>query len=167
MPLLREDVIHIAVRQHSRLNDWQLIAGQYPNGSDDELPPLNIVDPHLACDDSPDHRRHSKNKIVPDLVSCKGNVMLITEMKPGYSPQDESKLEHLIFAERPRLITALKALLASRRIQLRVPLEELTFVPALGFSESAPYKKNARFCYFKVKNLKEVLFEGNALVPAL
>ena len=32
---------------------WRLIAGQYPGGSDDELPALNIVDPTVARDNSP------------------------------------------------------------------------------------------------------------------
>ncbi len=75
MTHIRQDLVHYSVREFLRSKGWQLIAGQYPNGSDNELPPLNVLDPNLARDNSPDPRRHSKNKYVPDLVACKQKLM--------------------------------------------------------------------------------------------
>src|SRR5688572_15311634 len=106
---MREDLIHVAVRRVLRNNGWSLVAGQYPNGSDDELPPLNIVDPLVACDDSPDPRRHSLDKLVPDIVAGNGRLLIIAEHKPRYFPDDAIKLSDLIETKRTRLITALES----------------------------------------------------------
>ena len=163
---MREDVIHLAVRLFLRGAGWQLIAGQFPDGSD-ELPVLNIMDPTLACDNSPDHRRHSMNKFVPDLVAYRGQVVLVVEMKPSYSSKDERKLEELLTVRRHDLLTALKSLVSRHRIEIPIPVDDITFIPCLGFHESARYIRNPFFCYFKVKNLTSVIFEGNTTMPDL
>ena len=167
MTRVREDVIHFSIRQFLRRAGWQLVAGQYPNGSDDELPPLNIVDPVLACDSSPDHRRHSKNKLVPDLVAYKQNIMLIIEAKPSYSLEDEKKLESLLADRRNDLLSALQDLVTTRGVVLPVPIQQLVFVPCLGFGASTRYQRKTNFCYFKVSGLSSVTFEGNAVVPTI
>ena len=77
--LLREDAIHLTIRKELKKRGWKLIAGEYPNGSDDELHSLKVVDPFFARDESPDHRRHSINKLVPDLVAYKDSSFLIIE----------------------------------------------------------------------------------------
>lgn len=64
-----EGHIHIVMRKFLKSNHWLLIAGDYPGGSDHELFPLNVVDPAVARDHSPDPSRHSLGKIVPDLVA--------------------------------------------------------------------------------------------------
>jgi len=167
MTRLREDTLHVSVRHFVRQAGWQLVAGQYPGGSDDELPPLNVMDPVLACDHSPDPSRHSKNKLTPDLVACKHNIMLIIEMKPTYSLGDERKLEDLLTSRRGDLLSALRDLVATRGVVLPVPLQQLVFVPCLGFGPSSAYSRKASFCYFKVSALSGVTFEGNAVVPAI
>jgi len=54
-----EGHIHLAMRQILIAQGWSLIAGELPGGSDHDLYPLNVVDPALARDRSPDPRRHS------------------------------------------------------------------------------------------------------------
>ena len=167
MSKLREDLIHFAVRRFLKERGWQLVAGQYPNGSDDELHPLNIVDPLLACDNSPDHRRHSKNKFVPDLVACKGSNMLIVEMKPTYSRKDEAKLIKLLSERRPHLLSALEDLVETRGVKLQSEIADLVFVPALGFSGPAPYQRNQGICYIRVRSQSSVVFQGNEILPSI
>ena len=167
MARLREDVIHFSVRRFLRENGWLLIAGQYPDGSDDELPSLNIMDPMLARDNSPDPRRHSQNKIVPDLVSNKGDIILIIEMKPSYSYEDEHKLIDLLEDRQEDLLVALEDLRMNRAISLMAPLRELSFVPCLAFGASSRYPRNPDFCYFKVWDLHSLDFEGNAIVSRI
>jgi hypothetical protein len=167
MARLREDVIHFAVRRFLRDNGWLLIAGQYPDGSDDELPTLNIMDPIFARDNSPDPRRHSQNKIVPDLVSNKGNIILIIEMKSKYSPEDEQKLIGLLEERRDDLLVAMENLIRNQGINLIVPLRELSFVPCLAFGASSRYIKNPDFCYFRVRDLNSLKFEGNSIVSKI
>lgn len=162
---MREDNIHYAVRQFLKNSSWRLIAGQYPNGSDDELPPLNVVDPFLARDNSPDPRRHSKNKYVPDLVACKQEIMFIIEMKPLYSAKDEAKLQILLTERREHLVFAIEDMVKIRGVEITCPIQSIIFVPCLGFGASSRYPRNPRFCYFKVKDLSTVIFEGNSVVP--
>jgi hypothetical protein len=89
-----ETFVHVAIRKFLKDNGWKLIAGQYPGGSDDELHTVNIYDPLLAKDQSPDHRRHSFGKLVPDLIAYKNQTILIVEAKPEYSPSDKEKLKY-------------------------------------------------------------------------
>ena len=156
MPRLREDLIHMAIRQYLKRFGWRLVAGQYPDGSDDELPSLNIMDPFLARDYSPDHRRHSKNKLVPDLVAHKDRRILIIEMKPNYQKGDEIKLLELINKRRHDLLLALRELMSTRNISLPEPLEDLTFIPCLGFSDGARFNANSQLCYFLVSDVDTV-----------
>ena len=75
---------------------WSLIAGEYPGGSNHELYPLNVVDPVVARDRSPDPRRHSFGELIPDLVALLGRELLIGEAKVKYDDGDRQKLEELI-----------------------------------------------------------------------
>ena len=164
---MREDLIHVAVRRFLRQSNWQLIAGQFPNGSDDELPTLNVVDPTVACDGSPDPRRHALDKIVPDIVAYNRGILLLAEHKPRYSPADEKKLEGLLTERRADLILALKALVEGGRVTISTPIDRLVFVPCLGFSASSRYTHNPNFCYFKIRDIDNVDFVGNTIVPTL
>lgn len=163
----REDFIHFQVRNLLKQHSWILLAGQYPNGSDDEVPSLNIMDPELARDKSPDHRRHSKNKLVPDLVAQKGYKILVVEMKPKYSSEDEYKLFEMIHNRRNDFLTSLNALIETRKVETNsYPLEKLVVVPALGFSSISQYPRNEKICYFLVEN-SSVHFIGNDQIESL
>lgn len=161
---MREDHIHFSIRQFLLREGWFLFAGQYPDGSDHEIPALNVVDPTLARDKSPDHRRHSKNKIVPDLVALRGTTMLIVEMKPRFSKEDEEKLKNLLDLRRRDLLKAIADLATRRKVDLPALPEELLLVPALGFEAGSPFPQDDRFGYLLVKSLEEVQFLPNRLV---
>jgi hypothetical protein len=164
--MMREDFVHVAVRRHLRARNWQLIAGQYPNGSDNELGALCIVDPSVACDNSPDPRRHSQDKIVPDLVGGKANFILLIEMKPSYSAADEQKLVGLLTTRRDDLVIALSGYATARMIVIP-KVTDIVFVPCLGFAARSKYPANPLFCYFAVHDLDNVTFTGNQVLPSL
>lgn len=167
MGLLREDYIHYTVREYLKEQGWQLLAGQYPDGSDDELHPLSVTDPVVARDASPDPRRHSRDKLVPDLVAAKGSVLLIVEMKPTYSVVDEQKLRRLLGERRRDVIAALKRLLSLLKVALSEPVDELALVPCLAFSSGSPYPRHADFCYILLKEGGECTFERSASLKSL
>lgn len=164
---MREDVVHVSVRAHLRAAGWCLLGGQYPNGSDDELPAINVMDPVLARDCSPDHRRHSKNKLVPDLVATRHRFLLVIEMKPEYSAEDEQKLRTLLAERRHDFLAAVRQVMEARETCLCTPLTRMTIVPALGFGATSGYTPSADFCYFRVSQLYSVSFEGNPVLPVL
>ncbi len=157
MPKIREDIVHYAVRQYLKQKGFSLIAGQYPNGSDDELSALNIMDLELARDNSPDHRRHSMNKIVPDIVAYKSSFLLFIELKPTYSSADELKLTNLLRKRRRDLEIALRAFRPLKSFPVGVDeLLASEFVPSLGFGFSSRFPYNEQFCYFLVKDVNTV-----------
>lgn len=154
-----ETYVHVAIRSFLKKEGWLLIAGQYPGGSDDELHTLNIVDPELAKDGSPDHRRHSFGKLVPDLIAYKEKNILVVEAKPEYSQNDREKLIYLINDRRTNFVSDLEKFLHERNIQINLPLNETSFVPALAFLDEFNAPDND-FCYLKVTDLKTVRFEN-------
>lgn len=164
---MREDLIHYSVRKKLKANGWKLIAGQYPNGSDDELPPLYVVDPYLARDNSPDHRRHSKNKFVPDLVAVKDNIILIIEMKPKFYLKDELKLETLTTERVQDLKNSIVSFCNHQVNALEKEIEYYIFLPCLGFDNKSHFKINPKFCYFLVSDENNTQFQGNQLLTKL
>lgn len=163
---MREDYIHFYVRQALKEAGWTLIAGQYPNGSDDELPCLNVIDPVLARDNSPDHRRHSMNKLVPDLVAAKAQNILVVEMKPAYDSGDEDKLMNLLTERRAHFVFCLSTLLQKRGLKLEGDIYAMRIIPCLGFSRPKRYPRKAGFTYFYV-NDDRVVFDGNGILSAI
>lgn len=149
---LTEGHIHVAARRLLRREGFILLAGQYPGGSDDELCALNVVDPTVACDDSPDPRRHSDGKLVPDLVALRGNVLLVVEMKPDYSEDDYRKLLVIRDQRRSDFNAALTRLSASRSVPVPSPTT-LRFVPVLGFHAKAKHVPDPQFGYLLVESL--------------
>lgn len=132
---LTETSIHIAARRLLKSDGWRLLAGQYPGGSDDECSPLYIVDPAVARDNSPDPRRHSSNKQVPDIVAIRDTTVMIVEAKPGYSAEDREKLMALMTTRRGDLRVALGERLSMLGLHTQVGL---TPMPCLAFAERSP-----------------------------
>lgn len=159
---MREDYVHFFVREFLKAEGWRLLAGQYPNGSDDELPILNIVDPNLARDQSPDPRRHSQNKLVPDLIALKHNKVIVVELKPRFDRGDEVKLLHILHDRRVDFLHAFAALLRRAGVQLPWPLRELLFIPILGFASPKQYPRRHGFAYLLVKG-PEVILDSNGI----
>jgi hypothetical protein len=131
-------MVHVAMRRQLREDGWQLIAGQYPGGSDDELSPLNVVDPAVARDSSPDPRRHSLGKLVPDLVALDDSVLLLVEAKVGYSEEDQAKLLTLLGPRRADLLLALRGFGRAKGIAELLEPESLEMIPALAQSADRP-----------------------------
>lgn len=158
---MREDYVHFYVRKELKAKDWTLIAGEYPNGSDDELHPIYIKDPELARDDSPDHRRHSNNKLVPDLVAYKDETFLIIEMKPSFDLGDQEKLQELLSSRKVDLMNTLQEHLNRYFKDIKIELNKCTLVPTLGFNKKKKYIPVDDFTYLVVSDDGKINIEGN------
>lgn len=154
-----ETFVHVAIRNYLKLNGWILIAGQYPGGSDDELHVLNIFDPILARDESPDHRRHSFGKLVPDLIAYKDKTLLIIEAKPEYSISDKDKLKYLLSDRNLDFINGLKKFITERDFTDIPPINEVSIIPVLAFLSEYSSPKDG-FGYLKVIDIDTVVTEN-------
>jgi len=81
-------------------NNFQILAGQPPNGTD-RFPVIEIKDPNSAL-------KGSKYSFKPDLVVANDEKLFVVECKPSYSEADVSKLiaisddsgrRHMLFIE--------------------------------------------------------------------
>jgi hypothetical protein len=154
---ITESFVHVAMREYLKNNGWLLIAGEYPNGSDDELNVLSISDPTVARDNSPDPRRHSSGEIIPDLIAYKNGVILIVEAKPGYSFEDKEKLDNLLRNERSRLISSLIKFSAGKYQYSNIDYNNAIYVPVLAYGNPT-YRIGCRdsgFGHIYVKTLHE------------
>lgn len=148
---MREDFVHLYIREHLKKNQWTLISGEYPNGSDDELYPLYVKDPEVARDNSPDPRRHSNNKLVPDLISYKNNILLVIEIKPKYSLSDETKLDNLLTERINDFKLSMIDFLNRYFSKLEINIESCQIVPCLGFASKSRYCERNDFAYIVVE----------------
>ena len=157
-------MVHVAMRAQLRREGWSLIAGQFPGGSDDELPSLNVVDPTVARDLSPDPRRHSLGKLVPDLVALAHPTLLIVEAKVAYSVEDQEKLIAMLGRRRGDLLQALRALGRTRRIEGLEEPESLRIVPTLALcADHALPPLPAGFASIRAHSLSE----ADVVLPGL
>lgn len=150
-----ETFVHVAIRNYLKNEGWSLIAGQYPGGSDDELHVFNIFDPVLARDESPDHRRHSFGKLVPDLIAYKNGNLLIIEAKPEYSTSDKEKLIYLLSERKNDFVNGLNKFLTERGFLDLPSLDTISIIPALAFLIEFQSPDDS-FCYLKVVDLNTV-----------
>jgi len=148
--------VHIAIREHLKQKGWRLVAGQFPGGSDDEVAVLYVYDPAVARDDSPDPRRHSRDKLVPDLIALKGETLLIVEKKTFYSFDDAAKLRDLVTTRRRDLYSALRDFGERRHIPEIIAPTRLRLVPSMGFVEIGDFPRDPEFCYFLTQGLQVV-----------
>jgi hypothetical protein len=140
---------------------WLLIAGEFPGGSDHELYPLNVVDPAVARDGSPDPRRHSLGELIPDLVALRGRDLFIGEAKVHYNENDRLKLETLITERRDHFLSALRTFSRERRVPALLPVERLVLRPVLVFRAgvTAPPPTGA-MSFLRIVGPSEAYFEG-------
>ncbi|MCI5868788.1 MAG: hypothetical protein MR224_04675 [Dorea sp.] len=162
---INESFVHVAMREYLRNSGWLLIAGEFPNGSDDELNVLSISDPSVAKDNSPDPRRHSNGEIVPDLVAYKDGCVLIIEAKPRYSIEDKMKLLDLLKNKKVRLVDSLKKFVSGKPQFYGIDFTKAKYIPVLAFGNLSfcPPCEDAGFGHLYVKSLSEaklVFFEG-------
>lgn len=156
-----EGNVHVAMRRFLRSAGWTLIAGEYPGGSDHELYALNVVDPVVACDGSPDPRRHSRGELIPDLIALKANDLLIAEAKVGYDSGDQAKLDLLLNQRRFDLLAALASFAVERDRPQLLPLQRLVLHPVLVFlADGAAPPPPAGFSYLRIIDRTNARFEG-------
>ena len=156
-----EGLIHVCMRDFLQRQGWYLVAGEYPGGSNHQLYSLNVVDPTLARDKSPDPRRHSLGELIPDLVALRNRDLIIGEAKLQYSDSDRSKLVYLLGERRKDLLTALRTFALERHVPQLLPAENLNLHPVLVFrsTSDAPLPPSG-FSYLRIVNRKEAYFEG-------
>lgn len=156
-----EGHIHLHMRTFLKRQGWQLIAGEFPGGSDHELYPLNVVDPTVARDDSPAPHHHSLGELIPDIVALRGRTLLIGEAKLRYNDGDRAKLEYLLAERRSNLLTALGTFALDRSFPELCPVETLVMHPVLVFrsGSDAPALPTG-FSYLRIVNRTEAYFEG-------
>jgi hypothetical protein len=128
-----EGHVHLALRTWIKADGWNLVAGEFPGGTDHELHPLNVVDPKVARDQSPDPRRHSAGELIPDLVAIKERNLLICEAKLGFDLADQKKLQTLLGERRNDLLLALQKFSDERRFPAISSPEMLNIIPALVY----------------------------------
>jgi len=157
-----EGHIHIAMRAALSAQGWLLVAGEFPGGSDHELYALNVVDPSLARDDSPDPRHHSVGELIPDLVALRDRDLFIGEAKVRYDDEDRLKLQRLVTDRREHLLSALRKFATEHRIPSLLPVETLILRPALVFLAGgpAPPPPAATLSYLRIVSPSEAYFEG-------
>ena len=156
-----EGYVHLAMRKVLRQNGWTLVAGEYPGGSDHELYPLNVVDPEVARDNSPNPRGHSKGELIPDLVAVRESTLAICEAKPAYSKSDQDKLQLLLGPLRFRLLQALDKFWIDRGFAQFAPAKTFNLAPVLVFPAIKKSPKPAEgFSHLRVSTLREGYFEG-------
>lgn len=154
---INESFVHVAMRQFLKKCEWLLIAGEYPNGSDDELNVLSISDPSVARDNSPEPRRHSYGEIIPDLIAYKDGVVLIIEAKPNYSVDDKEKLYNLLYNERERLIATLWKFSYGKQTFSHIDYDRVDYVPVLAFGNPSyrPSYIDPGYGHIYIKSLNE------------
>ncbi|MCC6553434.1 MAG: hypothetical protein IT372_10505 [Polyangiaceae bacterium] len=156
-----EGHVHVAMRKFLSRQGWRLVAGEYPGGSDHQLYPLNVVDPTIACDRSPDPRRHSLGELVPDLVALRDRDLFIGEAKLRYDEGDRVKLALLLGERRSDLLAALRKFARERGVPELLPVETLVMRPALIFMSNADAPPPAPdFTYLRIVSQNDAYFEG-------
>ncbi|MFW1931541.1 hypothetical protein ACG90B_19795 [Acinetobacter baumannii] len=158
---MREGDLHVAMRNIFKAKGWTLIAGEFPGGSDHELYPLNVVDPSVAKDNSPDPRRHSQGELIPDLVAMKDNVLLIGECKVAYDSDDSQKLLTLLNTRFEDFTLALEKFAVERKIPELLPVNKFRFIPFQVFAKGGfPNNLGTHFGFLKVSTYTEGTFFG-------
>jgi hypothetical protein len=157
-----EGYIHVAARRVLRDLEWELVAGEFPGGSDSELYPLCVVDRRVARDNSPDPRRHSVDELIPDIVALRDRELLIGEAKVNYSEADRLKLQRLLGERRLDLLAALEKFALERGFPSLLPISSLVFRPTLVFASDRPTPPvPVGFSYLRLQDMTAGYFEGD------
>ena len=83
-----ETQIFIVVRKYLLQNDWLIIGGQPPSGTD-YLPVIEIRDPNFKG-------KGSKGSFKPDLIAWNDSKLFIIELKPLFNNSDREKLNSVL-----------------------------------------------------------------------
>lgn len=147
MALLPEDFIFVTVKQFLSSNGWEIVGGEPPDGTCDDTIRILIRKKSMTG------RFHSMGSEKIDLISRKGNVLLLTEIKPDYSEHDKRKLDNIVTN---RLLDLKEALWERRKIHL----EEIgIIVRSLAFSYGKDYSIDKEYVHLRVKGNGTVFVE--------
>ncbi|MDD4178551.1 MAG: hypothetical protein PHH14_00665 [Candidatus Margulisbacteria bacterium] len=137
-----ESFVYFKTKQYLSDNGWTILAGE-PAGGSDELPRIEIRNPGFRD-------KGSKGSYKIDLISQKGDVILLTEIKVTYSHSDITKLNDITSTKNAQLIAALK-----ERLDLDISLKKIIKSLSLNNLKSSriPYD----FVCFKVGETIEVI----------
>ncbi len=88
---MNEDQIYISSKIWFKKNNFIILAGQPPNGSD-HIPVIEIKE-------SSNIDKGSRGSYKPDLVVQKNNSIIVVECKPRFDKNDQEKLSNIIYSE--------------------------------------------------------------------
>jgi len=108
MEELNETQVFILVRKYLVENNWQVIGGQPPSGTD-HLPVIEIRDPTYKGNGS-------KGSYKPDLIAWYESKLVIIELKPSFNKPDRDKVNKVLNS--PERIGSLWESLIQRNITL-------------------------------------------------
>ena len=108
MEELNETQVFILVRKYLIENNWQVIGGQPPSGTD-HLPVIEIRDPMYKGNGS-------KGSYKPDLIAWYESKLVIIELKPSFNNPDRDKVNKVLNS--PERIGSLWESLIQRNITL-------------------------------------------------
>lgn len=103
-----ETQVFMAIKDYLFKNDWRLLGGQPPSGTD-HLPVIEIRDPLFSG-------KGSKGSFKPDLIAWKDHLLMIIELKPSFSRSDRRKINSVL--QSPGRIASLWESLIERNIDL-------------------------------------------------
>lgn len=103
---LPEDEVYIGCKELLRVDGWQVLAGQPPNGCD-HLPVVEIKAPWRT-------QKGSLAAYKPDLLAAREGIFLIIECKPRLDTGDVAKLREIL-AE-PGRVESLYSEIRQRRL---------------------------------------------------
>lgn len=138
MRYLREDFIFLSIKSYLRSHGWNLLGGEPPDGTSDDLIRIYIRAEGIR------DRLHSLGAVKIDLMSVKDGVLLLTEVKPRFSMTDKLKLD-LIAG--PRKMDLFRALYERCKIE---PDRITLIVKSLGFTASSTAKVFPDYVFFCV-----------------
>ena len=88
MSEINETQVFMAVKSYLLENDWQVIGGQPPSGTD-HLPVIEIRDPMYKG-------KGSKGSYKPDLIAWNDSKLFIIELKPLFNRPDRDKVNGVL-----------------------------------------------------------------------
>ena len=141
---MNEDQIYISSKIWFKNNNFIILAGQPPNGSD-HIPVIEIKE-------SSNIDKGSRGSYKPDLVVQKNNSIIVVECKPRFDKNDQEKLSNIIYSE-DRKKELFKELVQRKLINKdKEQLNYNNFISNLRYcmSFSGENNKLDKICYLKI-----------------